>query len=329
MDCSPDGRGFLFYPMYHLFDVDVAKQYGVDEAIMIANFQFWISHNATNKKNLHDGRFWTYNSYKAFQLLFPYYSEKQIRRIVGSLVTTGILITGNYNAHTYDNTNWYAFQDEAKWLSNLPSAHLGMGASAQMGRPNDTKRAGRSAHSGQPIPDTNSVINTDNISPPNGGDAGQVNFIIVGQPGSDPEEKKKSPAKKEKKEIATEHWQHLVKIWFDFYESKKQEKPSFEPVDQENLRKIITKLKKKAKEKSWEWTEAGACQSLSKFLEFSYKVEWLSQNYLIKNINSQFDKIIADARGTNQSTTQQKGQQPVSASSAFSKFSALNNEPKQ
>ncbi len=323
MDCSPDGRGFLFYSMYHAFDVDVAKEYGVDEAIMIANFQFWISHNATNRKNYYDGKFWTFNSYKALSLLFPYFSEKQIRRIVNSLVTNGILITGNYNDREYDNTTWYAFADEEKWLSEIPIAQLGMGPT-QTGRGGAGKGRG-AAQMGQPIPDTNSVINSDTLSPPVGGEPGQVNFIIVPS-GSESEEKKKTPAKKEKKD-PEQHWPALVKVWFDFYMDKKKEEPTFAPADSNHFKKVIQNLKKRAKGKGIEWTEQNACNNLTHFLQYAYKVEWISQNFLISNILKQFDKIIADARGTNQPTNNGKGQQPVDANSAFSKFNTLNSQP--
>ena len=40
--------------MIYSFDSGVAKEYGVNEAIMIANFQFWIKKNKANKNNFFD-----------------------------------------------------------------------------------------------------------------------------------------------------------------------------------------------------------------------------------------------------------------------------------
>jgi hypothetical protein len=104
------------------FDVQTATDYGVDEAIMIQNFIFWIEKNLANGKNHHDGRTWTYNTQQAFTFLFPFWSYKQIRRILDSLVKKDVLVTGNYNKTPFDRTLWYAFKDESGWL-NIPDNH--------------------------------------------------------------------------------------------------------------------------------------------------------------------------------------------------------------
>ena len=101
------------------FDVQTAIDYGVNEAIMIQNFVFWIEKNLANNKNHHDGRTWTYNTQEAFTFLFPFWSKWQVQRIIESLEKQGVLIKGNYNHHAYDRTQWYAFSDEDKWLNKL------------------------------------------------------------------------------------------------------------------------------------------------------------------------------------------------------------------
>lgn len=106
--------------MIHHFDTEVAQKYGVDCAIIISNFQHWITRNAANGINFHDGRHWTFNSKKALSVIFPYWSENQIKRSLLKLVECGILVTGNYNKNSFDKTNWYAFVDEARWIE-LPS----------------------------------------------------------------------------------------------------------------------------------------------------------------------------------------------------------------
>lgn len=97
--------------MTYQFDTDIAALYGVDESIMIANLQFWIRKNEANGKHFHDGRFWTYNSIDAFTKLFPFWTARQIRRILKSLEEKGVIVTGNYNTFAYDRTTWYAFGD--------------------------------------------------------------------------------------------------------------------------------------------------------------------------------------------------------------------------
>lgn len=97
--------------MYHSFDVDIAKEYGILEAVLINNLDYWITKNEANEVNFFDGYYWTYNSTRAFSELFPYASERQIKAALKSLRDKGIIQTGNYNKVPYDRTLWYAFTD--------------------------------------------------------------------------------------------------------------------------------------------------------------------------------------------------------------------------
>lgn len=103
--------------MIHTFDTDDACRYGQEEAVIIQNFRFWITHNRANRAHQHDGRTWTYNSIQAFSELFPYWTKRQISRIMDSLITAGVLVTGNYNKDGRDRTIWYAFKDEDEMLN--------------------------------------------------------------------------------------------------------------------------------------------------------------------------------------------------------------------
>lgn len=96
----------------HAFPPELAVKYGVDEALMIVHFQFWINFNKGNGKNFRDGRTWTYQSREAIAAHFPYWTPKQVRRITDSLVKKEVLIKGNYNKASMDKTTWFAFKDE-------------------------------------------------------------------------------------------------------------------------------------------------------------------------------------------------------------------------
>lgn len=101
--------------MHYCFDVEHAKTYGVNEAIILQNLLHWIRKNAANGKHFYDGRTWTYNSMKAFEKLFPFWSARQVRYALESLIDKKILITGNWNKSSYDRTLWYAIVDESIW----------------------------------------------------------------------------------------------------------------------------------------------------------------------------------------------------------------------
>ena len=97
--------------MEHSFNIELAKEYGILEAILLKNIWFWIEKNRANEKNFYDGTYWTYNSTRAFNELFPYASESSIKRALKSLQEKEIIKTGNYNKSSYDRTLWYAFTD--------------------------------------------------------------------------------------------------------------------------------------------------------------------------------------------------------------------------
>jgi len=89
------------------FSPKIAKEIGVEEAIMYANIEYWCTRNKANNKHYYDDMYWTYNSMKAFIELFTFWSEKQIRRILNKLEKKGYIKTGNYNNVKYDRTKWY------------------------------------------------------------------------------------------------------------------------------------------------------------------------------------------------------------------------------
>lgn len=98
--------------MTHEFKVALASIYGIEEAILIHNLHYWITENKANCRNFFDGRFWTFNSQRAYKDLFPYMSESKIKRAIANLIEKGIIMKGNHNENQYDRTNWYAFTDE-------------------------------------------------------------------------------------------------------------------------------------------------------------------------------------------------------------------------
>ena len=100
--------------MIHFFDSEIAEEYGVNAAVILQHIAFWIKTNEANERNFHDGYYWTYNSLKAFQRLFPYMSERQINTALKKLIAEGIIMTGNYNEIRYDRTLWYALSKKGK-----------------------------------------------------------------------------------------------------------------------------------------------------------------------------------------------------------------------
>lgn len=110
--------------MKHTFDVEIAEKYGINCAILIDNLYFWIKKNEANGTNYYDGKYWTYNSVKAFRILFPYLSARMISNALSKLEEEGLIITGNYNQSSYDRTKWYALTDKAYSIIEKGELHF-------------------------------------------------------------------------------------------------------------------------------------------------------------------------------------------------------------
>ena len=131
--------------MEHHFDCEIAKKYGIAEAIILNHFEYWIEKNKANEKNFFEGTYWTYNSVKAFKEIFPYLTEKKIAYALANLKREGLIKTGNFNENKYDRTLWYAITE--KGFSIL-----------QNGIMENPEKENRKAENGEPIPGNNTDI---------------------------------------------------------------------------------------------------------------------------------------------------------------------------
>lgn len=138
----------------HVFDIDVAQIVGVNAAILLENIAHWVDHNSANedKKSFHDGRYWTYNSAKAFSELFPYLKPNAVRTALKKLKDADLIIVGNYNKLAYDRTQWYALTEKAEALLGI---HTSICKKSQMDL---GKSANGFATNDEPIPDITSVV---------------------------------------------------------------------------------------------------------------------------------------------------------------------------
>lgn len=97
----------------HHFNVQIAIDYSIEEAIFINNIYFWMDYNRKNERHYYDGRYWTYNSVKAFGGIFPYWSKDQIGRLLKKMLENGLLLKGNYNEKGLNQTLWYTLSDKS------------------------------------------------------------------------------------------------------------------------------------------------------------------------------------------------------------------------
>ena len=141
----------------HKFPISVAKDYDVETALLLEFLRFMTLHNKANKTKFHDGSYWVYNSYEAWTIHFPYWSAKQMRRILSNAEENGLIRVGNFNKREADLTKWYSLTDKSiEYFDELkepkPNTPAQMGKPpAQMGKP--------PAQTGNALPDTNHDAN--------------------------------------------------------------------------------------------------------------------------------------------------------------------------
>lgn len=98
--------------MEHHFNIEVARVYGVSEAIFIHHIKFWTLQNLANRRNIRLGFCWTYNTLEAFTELFPYWNKRQIEHLINKVIEAGAVAKTNLNIKKYDRTCWYALTAE-------------------------------------------------------------------------------------------------------------------------------------------------------------------------------------------------------------------------
>lgn len=84
-----------------------AERFGVEEAIMLQHLRYWILKNKSENRNYANGHYWTYNSYRAFEAVFPFWTKAQIRRVLHSLEKQGVIRKDQLAGNSWNRTSWY------------------------------------------------------------------------------------------------------------------------------------------------------------------------------------------------------------------------------
>ena len=90
----------------------VAVKVGLAASVIYAHICYWIRKNKANEKHFYNGKYWTYNSMKAFASYFPELTEKQVRTALEKLIQANLIESANFNKTGYDRTLWYSLKEE-------------------------------------------------------------------------------------------------------------------------------------------------------------------------------------------------------------------------
>lgn len=108
-----ESRNLTLDPRNHSFNVGIAIDYSPTMALWLGHLAFWSEKNLANNKHIHDGLVWCYDTLEALRDYFPYFTKRQIERLINNSVELGLVKKGNYNQTQYDRTCWYALTPKA------------------------------------------------------------------------------------------------------------------------------------------------------------------------------------------------------------------------
>ena len=104
------------YPMQ--LSPKLAQRIGDREALFIQQLHY-LCERFGNKR---DGKLWVYYSHREWaEKVFPFWSSKQVERIIANLKKFNLLVIGNFNRMGSDRTTWYRVNYAADVLNFTPA----------------------------------------------------------------------------------------------------------------------------------------------------------------------------------------------------------------
>lgn len=115
--------------------------------------------------------------------------------------------------------------------------------------------------------------------------------------------KKVAPKKKKEKPPPEPYWNQMVDVFFSFCKDKFGDAPTFDGSAPRDLKQILITLRQRAEIKGVDWTEEAAKFRFVEFLKVAYSDSWLSQNFILFNINRQKDRLFFKQKNNNNGRT--------------------------
>ena len=100
-----------------LVSPSLAVAIGLPEAMILQQLHFWLQTNP----HIQNGKPYVYNTYKQWQVKFPFWSWETMKRSLLHLEKLGIVEASNFNRNPIDKTKWYTINYEKLHEIDLPS----------------------------------------------------------------------------------------------------------------------------------------------------------------------------------------------------------------
>jgi hypothetical protein len=108
----------------HTFNVKLATELGLNQAIILQHFWFWFENNKSteDRYKVKDHQYpWSYNTITSIESIFPYLKRRAIEGAIQKLQEDGYIIIGNFNKYKFDKTKWYSITDKTYSLFSVSS----------------------------------------------------------------------------------------------------------------------------------------------------------------------------------------------------------------
>lgn len=106
-----------------MIPIDLAMRIGFNEAVVLNQLNYWLENDGAGVEV--DGHKWIYNTYTEWrdgrkdangkqvqEPNFPFWSTKTIQRIFASLENSGLVISRQFDAKTWDHGKYYRIDYE-------------------------------------------------------------------------------------------------------------------------------------------------------------------------------------------------------------------------
>jgi hypothetical protein len=91
----------------------LAEVWGVDIAVLMEQIVYWLRLNSKKPGMRINEKVWFYQSVQNLHDdYFPFWTPRQIEKLLDYTVKNHLLLTGNFNKRKYDKTKWYTVMDE-------------------------------------------------------------------------------------------------------------------------------------------------------------------------------------------------------------------------
>lgn len=159
----------------HSFSIDLACKLGINAAIIIQHLAHLHKVCLGNGENWKHGRYWINKSIRAFTIVYPYLTTKEIRGALDKLEQTGNIVSAKVSDNHFDRTKWYSIEEDGfallgidESLRQVPPEAFAKRANGyvQKGKSDLSKRANENLPKGQMNIKVNySNCNNSNTSP--------------------------------------------------------------------------------------------------------------------------------------------------------------------